>query len=869
MKSPFVLRMIVRELRLSFGRLVFFFLCIAVGVGAVVALRSVLQTARGILTREAKALIAADVVLQTDRPWDKPTLDLIARREAGAPVLETTEAIETGTMVRPADSSKRIARMVELRGVEARFPFYGRVVLGDGRPYHHALLANGGALVGPELLGQLDVRVGDTILIGRRPFQIRGTVDREPGRRLGAFSLGPRVLIDLEDLKRAGLLDFGSRARYQRLLRVRDDRTQALVTQLRQDLADRFVNVRWARGTEDQVGRELVQTENYLSLVGFVILVLGGVGVWSVTRVFVHQKIRAIAILKCLGASTRQIITTYLAQAVLLGAGGSLAGVLLAAVVVAALPAGPLEQFDARYRVTLSAALQGMGIGLLVSLLFALIPLLDVRHVKPLLLLRDETQRRAGLRGAGLSGPPRSAISGVQGAPRVIKTRWHADWMKIAAIALVAVALVGVATWQAGSLRVGLYVCGGFLAITVVLQLAAWGLVRAVRPLAQVTWFPLRHAVLSLSRPGNQTRVVLMAVGIGSFFILGVRSLQTNLLRELAVEMRPDAPDLFLVDVQADQVEGLRAFLSASTGKPPRLLPVLRARVTGVQGKNVKLNTVEEVRKRGGLGREYVITYRDRLESNEKVLQGRFFENSGGAEVSIEEGIRERTGIQLGDRLRFDVLGRMVTARVTSVREVEWGDARAGGFMFVFRPDTFSGAPHSYIGILKGPPDAAARGRLQRAITDRFPNVTAIDVHDVLRTIQQVLGNVTLAISIVGLVTLVSGVLILIGSVAMTKFQRLYEAAIFRSLGASTRTIAAMLAIEYGLLGGLAGIVGAAGAAVLSWAVSRNLLEIRWTPLPGLLTGGVLAATLVVLLVGVGASAEVLRRKPLGTLRAE
>ena len=844
MKNEFVVRMTIRELRLSFGRLVFFFLCIAVGVGAVVALRSVLQTARGILTREAKALIAADVLLSTDRPWDKQTLDLIGRREAEAAVLEATEAIETPTMVRPADPEKKTARMVELRAVQAAFPFYGRVVLGDRRPYSHALLANGGALVGPELLTQLDLRVGESILIGRGRFQIRGTVDREPGRRLGAFSLGPRVIVDFEDMKRAGLLDFGSRARYQRLLRVRDDRTQALVTHLRKDLADRFVNVRWARGTEDQVGRELVQTENYLSLVGFVILILGGIGVWSVTRVFVHQKIRAIAILKCLGASTKQIITTYLAQAVLLGIGGSVAGVLLAAAVVAALPAGPLEQFDARYRLTWSAGAQGMGIGLLVSLLFALIPLLDVRHVKPLLLLRDETQR---------SGTHRS--------------RWQADWMKLAAIALVALALVGVASWQAGSLRVGLYVCGGFLAIAIVLQLAAWGLVRAVRPLAFVTWFPLRHAVLSLSRPGNQTRVVLMAVGIGTFFVLGVRSLQTNLLRELAVELRPDAPDLFLVDVQADQVDALRQFLTESTGTSPRLLPVLRARVTGVQGK-VNLDSVEKVRRRG-LGREYVLTYRDRLESNERVVDGRFFENRGGPEVSIEAGIRERTGIQIGDTMRFDVLGRIVTARVTSVREVEWGDARAGGFMFVFRPDTFTGAPHSYIGILKGPAAPSARGRLQRNLTDRFPNVSAIDVHDVLRTIQQVLGNVTLAISIVGLVTLVSGVLILIGSVAMTKFQRLYEAAIFRALGASTRTLAAMLAIEYGLLGSLAGVVGAAGAAVLSWVVSRNLLEIRWTPLPTLLSGGVVAATVVVLIVGVASSAEVLRKKPLGTLRSE
>jgi putative ABC transport system permease protein len=373
--------------------------------------------------------------------------------------------------------------------------------------------------------------------------------------------------------------------------------------------------------------------------------------------------------------------------------------------------------------------------------------------------------------------------------------------------------------------------------------------------------------------------VVLLAVGLGAFFVLGVRALQSNLLEEFSLEMDRGGPDMFLIDIQQDQVERVRSFLTeriAAGSAPPRLIPVLRARVTGVRGREVNLETFQDVRGRGSLAREYVITYRDHLEANEKVIDGAFWSGQGAQpadtqelQVSIERSIHDRFSIGVGDLMRFDVLGRIVQARVTSVRDVEWEDSRNGGFMFVFRPGPLSAAPHTYIGIIRAPDDTTARASMQHDLVAAFPNVSAIDVREIVASVQDVIANVTLAISVVGGIALFAGVLILIGAVAMTKFQRVYEAAILRTLGASTRTLSAMLAGEYTTLGFLAGSIGAAGAGVLSWAVCRYVFEIDWRPAPLLLISGAIVTMVLVAVIGVVSSADVLRKKPLATLRAE
>ena len=877
----FVLMTAWRETRSAWQRLVFFFICIAIGVGAIVALRSVIQSVRLVLSSEARSLMAADIFISSDRPWQSGTPERIASRVARVPNASRIDAIEMVTMARPADERVDITKVVELRAVQAGFPFYGQLTLQDGRPYSHSLVENNGALVRPELLSQFGLAVGDAIAIGKAQFVIRGLIALEPGRSLSAFSLGPRVLIDYDDLAETGLVTFGSRVSRQMLLRIPEPDIDALARDLQSDLRSEFVRVRSYRDRQEQIGEDFERAENYLSLVGLVIVVLGGIAVSSVTRVFVRQKIKSIAVMKCVGGTSRQILSVYLLQSLALGVIGSAIGVVLAWIAIAVIPEdmNQIGTLSVDYGLSWSAAAQGIGVGVLVSLLFAMVPLLEVRQVKPSLLLRQET------------------------------TGGRRDWFQIAATVVVAGALVALASWQAASINVGLSVCAGFIALTLVLQGVGWLLTRLTKPLARSSWFPLRQAVLHLSRPGNQTRVILLTVGLGTFFIMGVRGLQVSLLDQFALQIGENTPDMFLVDIQQDQAADMKAFLAERLPpeSQPLFIPVLRARVTG---KGVNLDEVEDLQGRGRLSREYTITYRDHLESNETLVKGTFPKpapapapvpgsdprtgtgvrpqdadlgekpqnaeigvrpQSGDLpEVSIEEGVVERFGIGVGDVMRFDVLGRAIHARVSGIRRVEWREGRSGGFMFVFGAGTFDGAPHWFFAPVRANlSDPVQRGKLTHDIVVRFPNVSVIDLRELLESIRKVFQVVIVAIDVVGSLVVLTGGLILVGAVAVTKFQRVYEAAIFKTLGASSRAIAAMLMVEYGLLGTIAGAVGSFGALALAWGVSRFALDIPWRPALHENVIGTVATSVLIMIIGVAASADVLKRKPLAALRAE
>lgn len=839
-----------RETRAAWIRLVFFFLCVSLGVAAIVVLRSVVQDVRLVLTREARLLVGGDVVVQTTRPWSVDQAATLSGILADQPDIARAAVIETQTMA--TGGSGGAVRLVEIRAVSDGFPFYGGLELADGRPYSHGLLVGHGVLVQPEVLATLGLSVGDSLRLAGQWFQIRGVVSRDRIQRSGGFALGPRVYMDLPDLNGTGLLGFGSRATYQVYLRVPPDALGTLLTRLRRVFHHEAVSVRSWQGVEDQLGRNLTLAENDLSLVGFAIVVLGGIGVWSVTRVFVQQKTRSVAILKCLGARSSTVLATYVTQVTWLAACGCLLGVGLAAVALSALPARLLAIVGlTSATVTLSAAAQGVAVGFLVSLLFAAVPLLEMRLVKPLLLLRADTMATARER----------------------------DWRSWVTGLTIASGVVLVAIWQANSVRAGVIVASGLG----VLGASLWGsarlLVRAVRPLTRSSRFAVKHAMVSLSRPGNQTAVILMAVGLGAFLILGIRAVQENLLVEFAQQIGHNAPDVVLIDVQPDQVDTVRAIVAAHVSEPASLLPLMRARVVGVDGDRTHLETAEDVRRQGELTREYGITYRESLQENERLVAGEFWAgpldqpttpDGSDTEVSIEELVHERADVDLGDVMRFDVGGRLISARVTSIRQVAWDEAQNGGFVFVLRPGpAVEQAPHTFVSFIQVGADNAAVGALERDLAVKCPNVSAIDVRDVLAAVREIVDNATFGVTVVGAVTVIGGILILIGAVAMTKFQRLYDAAIYRTLGASTRRLVAMVTVEYVLMGALAGLIGAAGAVALSWAAARHLLDITWHLAPTLLASGVAVSALTVGVVGLLASLDVLVRKPLATLRRE
>jgi putative ABC transport system permease protein len=839
----FIINLAWRELRASWRRLLFFFLCIGVGVGSIVALRSMIQSLNRAVAGEARALMTADVQAETTREWPADALARIER--VARPPLATarTETVEAPTMLRPADPARGGTLLVELKGVEPGFPLYGDFRLEDGRRFDFSAVENGGAVVAPLLLERLGLRVGDRVRVGEREFEIRGVTTQEPGSA-GGFRLGPRVFVSRADLEGAGLTGFGSRARRKLLFRTAEGREGELVRLLRAEVGSNLVGVRSYRDSEERLGEQFSRAENYLSLTGLVVLVLGGIGVSSVTRVFVEQKRKTIAVLKCVGATGRRLTAAYLAQVLALGAAGSVLGVVLAkaALVFVGARFGESLPPNLSYELQPGAVAQGLGLGLLISVLFSALPLLRIRNIRPNMLLRDAEQD----------------------APRRGLDLWRA------AVALLVLAgLLVLAAWQAGSLRVGVVFLAGLGLTALVLYAAASALIFLVRRARGLGTFSVRQAVNSMHRPGNQTRVIVLAVGLGAFLVLSVQSLQAGLLDEFDVARRGSLPSMYLIDVQRDQVEGVREVVERNGGHA-ELIPTVRARIVAVDGREIDLEAAGVRGERGMLGREYVTTYRPRLEYNETVVAGRFWDETPSAEpeVSIEEALRGPGRIDLGHSITFDIQGRKITARVTSVRRVDWRNSRTG-FIVVFRPGTLERAPQMFVGAVDGPSEEPARSRFQRELVDRYPNVSVIDVADIVRGVSRILSNITLAVSFIGGFVFLSGALILVGSIAMTKFQRVYEAAVLKTLGAKRRVLLTILLAEYGLLGLVAGLVGAAAANGLSYAVSRYVFDIGWSFAPALNAAGVAATVLLVGAVGALSSVDVLTRKPLGILRAQ
>ncbi len=839
----FIFNLTIREIRSSWRRLLFFFLCIALGVGSVVALRALIQNVTRAVGTDARALMTADLEITSTADFSPADLERVQKVIGRSSIIEDrNETISTSSMARPLDPSNERVRMVELKGIEPPFPLVGNFVLDGGRAFDHSLLADNGAVVARILLEDLNVQVGEEIMIGEAKFVIRATFDQEPGGSTG-FRLGARVFVEKKAFDNAGITQNSSRVRRSILYRTSDDPTP-LVTELREVIKGTTLRVQSYRETQERLGEQFTRTENYLALTGLLILVLGGVGVWNVSRAFVEQKRKAVAVLKCLGASGNRIISVYLLQILTLGLIGSLFGVLLAQAALWFVQSRFAEDLpeNMSYAVNYSTAFQGLVLGVLISLLFSMLPLLQVRNIKPKLLLRDENN--ASLR-------------------KLDPAKWAFGAVSLAG-------LLALAVWQAGSWFIGAFFLVGLAITAAVLYLSALVLTWLLRSFRSFGSFSFRQAVNSLYRPGNQTRVILLAVGLGAFVVLAVQSLQANLVREFDFTRNQRLPTLFFIDIQKSQINDLLALIEKSIGEKAEATPTVRARIAFVNGKPIDFGQPEVRQQQGQIGREFAVTYRPKLDANEKVIAGRWWPDAQAdvPEVSVEETMAARLKVVPGDSITFDISGRKLTVRVASIRKIDLRNTRTA-FVFVFRPGVLESAPQSFAATVVNRVGATDRQRLQRAALEQFPNIQIIDVADIIETVQKLINNFVLAISFVGSFVILSGILILVGSIALTKSQRIYENAILKTLGTRRRSLVTILLAEYGMLGLLAGLIGAVFAAVLSFAVSRFALNIDWTFEPVLLLAGIGLTTIVVMAVGTIASFDVLFKKPLAILRTQ
>jgi putative ABC transport system permease protein len=554
---------------------------------------------------------------------------------------------------------------------------------------------------------------------------------------------------------------------------------------------------------------------------------------------FVRRKVATIAVLKCLGASSRTALAVYLVETALLGLAGSLLGAALGSAVLPL--AGPLLGRLLALEVALvpapRAVLGGIGMGVGVTLLWALWPLLEVRRVRPALLLRSAVEPALGGR------PP---------------------WPALGAIAA---GLAALCLWQAGSLKVGALFVAGLGGALGVLALCARGVVGLARrgrrgPLA------VRQGLANLHRPGSQAIPVLVSLGLAVMLVVSVALLDQSLGRRIAEATAGGAPAFFFIDIQPDQAAPFRRLLQAEAGpEGVELLPVVRARLAAVDGAPVGAGA------RGGeawhLTREYTLTWAAAAPARDAVVAGRWWTPEEAAReplASVEEEVAGRLGVGIGSRLTFDVLGVPVTARVQSLRRVEWQTLGAN-FFVILSPGALGGAPHTLIATARVPrPREAA---VQSAVVAAFPNVTAVPVREVLERVSGMLGQIALAMRAVAAFSVLAGLVVMAGALGVTRAQRLYQSVLLRTLGASRGLVARVFAVEYAVTGAAAGVVGSALAALLSWALLRFALDVPWAWAPGALAGGAIGATALAVAVGALGSWRLLGQKPLAVLRGE
>jgi putative ABC transport system permease protein len=831
--TRFVLRLAWRETRGAWRHFGYFFACITLGVGALVGVGSFADSLEQTVARSAKALTGGDVEIRSAQPLPTDAAPVVEPR-AGVEVTRVRE------LVAMAQSGPERTQLVELKAVERGYPFYGALVTDPPRPLA-TLIGDGRALVHDSLLVRMGLSVGDRFRVGQAELTVSGVIVREPDRAVGVFSLGPRVLIAAADLDRTGLIRPGSRVRYRTLFRLTEG-TDAQV--FRDRLAERLPAAqRVTTYTQAQPGlrRFWDQLTMYLGLTGLVALMVGGIGVAVSVNAFVREKLSTIATLKSLGAGWRTLLAAYLLQTALLGLGGSVLGALLGSLAqpLLAPTLARLLPLELTLSFSLRAVLGGLAMGMGVTLLYALWPLLRIRRISPALILRRE-----------------------------VEPRLHGDRPWLAALPI-AGGLAGLALWQAGSWRIGALFAGGLAAALLLLALGARGVIALAR---RMRWRSLawRQGAANLHRPGSHAGPVLVSLGLAVMLVVSIALLEGSLRAQLVDRSPGSAPAFFFIDIQPDQAEPFARLVGGhGATAPAELTPVVRSRLAAVNGAPVRTSPKSRQEDAWARTREYVLTWAAAPPAHNTVVAGRWWtpeEAARGPLISVEEDIARQLGVGLGDTLTFDVQGVPVSARVATLRHVDWRSL-SSNFFVIFSPGALEGAPTTFIATVRARPEDETR--LQSAVVADFPNVTAIPVREVLERVTAVLDQIALAVRLVAAFSIVAGLIVMAGALAITRQQRLYQSVILKALGGTRGFVSRVFAVEYALLGAAAGVAGSALAALLAWAVLRFAFDVPWQWAPGTLLAGVLAATGLALLVGFLGTRRLLGRRPLGVLRSE
>ncbi len=849
--SGWAWRMAWRDSRGSRRRLLLYVSSIVAGVAALVAVASFQDNLTDAIAERSKALLGADLRIDSQREFSGEAEELV--RALGG---RQSRQVEFASMAYfpAADGS----RLVSVRALEGDYPYYGEletIPAAAATDFRDAL----GALVDENLLLQYEIEVGDEIRLGVLTFVVAGRLQNVAGEIPTRAMISPRVYIPMRYLEATELIQLGSRAQYTAFVAFDDAEfdVDALVEEMRPELRRLRLRADTVAERREQIGTVLGNLNSFLSLVGFGALLLGSLGVASSIHLYVSGKIATVAVLRCLGARARQAMAVFVIQVFVLGLLGASAGALVGIGIQKLLPrvlAGVLPA-DVPFLISPWAIAEGVAVGTSVALLFGLFPLLAVRNVSPLLALRSLGEQDAPARRDPL--------------------RW--------ALALLIVAscgsyLIGTSpSWRAGWILFG-GMMGVFAALFAVAKVIMW-LARAL-PTASLA-YETRQGLANLYRPRNQTALLMMSLGLGTFLILTLILVQASLVAEVGEVIDENALDLIVWDIQVDQLEGVRAAFDAEGLDVARSFPVVPMRLASVDG--VPVAELPDEQQSWATRWDYSATYREELRDSERIIEGEWVgridssADSPGATgsqgvadplpISVDVQVTEELGVGLGAHLTFDVQTIPLETVVTSIRRIEWEEAPPN-FLVVFPAGALDEAPQFHV-VVSRVDTREASAAIQRRLVRDFPNVAIIDLKSVMQTIDEILGDITFIIRFMAMFSVVTGGVVLVAAVVTSRLQRIREGVLLRTLGASRAQIYRILLAEYLFLGSFAAATGLVLSLIAAWSLTHYLFEVVFDAPLGVL--GASAALIVAVTVGVGMlnSRGICSRPPLEVLRSE
>ena len=851
-----------REMHASRGKFFFVVLSVAIGVAALTGVRGFSASFRASLLLRARSIMAADL---SARMFQQPTAEeQKGLDEIAATGVEMTPVTEMLSMASSANSVDPL--LVSLKAVDSgKYPFYGTVDLEPAGRLSD-VLKDDTVVVADDLLVRLHVRTGDVVKIGTKQFRIASVVVNEPDRLSGNFAAGPRVLISREGLDASGLLAPGSHAGQRYLFKVPKPKgsgpiSDSVVERLKLRLEKLLPEAQVIdyRETNPALTQGLDRATSLLSLMSLVALVLGAVGVAMAMRAHLQQRLDTIAIMKSLGASSGQIIKIYVLQTLLLGLLGGVAGVALGVGVQLAFPylLARLIHVDTVLHLQWGTVVTGLAAGVLTTLLFTLPPLLDIRAVRPILILRRAVED--------------TDDPFVKGMLRKLKK----NAAQIAAAALILAGLAGIAATLSDSATVGKAFSLGLLGVLVVLLGASAGVLGGLRWLLNRTRLRLpssvRHGLANLYRPGNPSAALLAALGLGVMQIMTVYLVQQAVVKELHISAAPNLPNVFLIDITPEEVAGVRALLKSqpSVTAEPEMLPVVSSRIIAIDGVDSSTAKLKNMPRR--MLRSISLTWATASPPGTTVLSGSWWSGAQAVDaarmplVAINRPQAERLGVKVGSTVTFAAQDRQFTARVAAITKTD-GQHAYSRAEFVLPPAALAGLPVVWYGGVHAMP--ARVGELQRALYAAYPTVTVINVAEALETVRSVVVQITYVIQFLAAFSIFAGIVILASSIAGTRYRRIREVVVLKTLGATRGRIATVFSIEFAVLGLVAGLVGVVFANVVARVLLKNLTIVYHFDLWWFLGALVLTCSLTVA-TGWMASHRILGQKPLEVLREE